>query len=45
MNELLNKLMPNIMNYMDRFLESLSATFQMFFIAGLRRSAKGKNII
>ncbi len=35
MNEILNKLMPNVMNYMDRFVESLSATFQMFFIAGL----------
>ncbi|MBQ6004212.1 MAG: ABC transporter permease [Clostridia bacterium] len=34
MKELLYKLIPNFMNYSDRFLESLSATFQMFFIAG-----------
>ncbi len=34
MIELLYKLIPNFMNYSDRFFESLSATFQMFFIAG-----------
>ena len=34
MKELLYKLIPNFMNSSDRFLESLSATFQMFFIAG-----------
>lgn len=26
---------PNVVNYWDRFLDSMSATFQMFFIAGL----------
>ncbi len=26
---------PNVVNYWDRFLDSMEATFQMFFIAGL----------
>ena len=35
MSELIKNIAPNLANYFDRFLESLSATFQMFFIAGI----------
>ena len=35
MAERFRELAPNVYNYSDRFLESLSATFKMFFIAGL----------
>jgi D-methionine transport system permease protein len=31
----LKSVFPNVVNYWDRFLESMSATFRMFFIAGL----------
>ena len=35
MSELFISMFPNAANYWDRFLESMEATFQMFFIAGL----------
>ncbi|MBQ4506616.1 MAG: ABC transporter permease [Firmicutes bacterium] len=35
MAEKFRELAPNVYNYSDRFAESMKATFQMFFIAGL----------
>ena len=37
----LAKIAPNVANYSDRFMQALSATFQMFFIAGLLTLAIG----
>ena len=35
MGEWLTSIMPNVMDYADKFKESLGATFQMFFISGI----------
>ena len=37
----LARIAPNVANYSDRFMQALSATFQMFFIAGLLTLAIG----
>lgn len=34
MTELLEKLLPNVFDYSDRFLSSCSQTIQMFFLSG-----------